>query len=116
MKKKPGALHSSAGRHQLSPELQQIYQEYYTNKAREFIDLLELIKEKDLKSVVDAVEELEKIRKSLVTTDNIKNIIFKLPREEPVDQKDNSIQLASLSQIALLNEMFNLNTKGGYEN
>ena len=117
LKKKPGALHSSAGRHQLSPELQQIYQEYYTNKPREFIELLELIKEKDLKSVIDAVKKLVAIKKSLVTTDNIKNIIFKLPREEErTDSKDTSIHLASINQIALLNEMFNLKSKGRYEN
>ena len=46
LKKKPGALHSSVGRHQLSPELQEIYQEYYINNPRDFIELLELIKEK----------------------------------------------------------------------
>ena len=40
-------------------------------------ELLELIKEKDLESVVAAIAEL-KIKKELVTTDNIKNIIFKL--------------------------------------
>lgn len=117
LKKKPGALHSSAGRHQISPELQQIYQEYYTNKPREFIELLELIKEKDLKSVIDAVNELIAIKKSLVTTDNIKNIVFKLPREEETkESKDTSIHLASINQIALLNEMFNLKSKGRYEN
>ncbi len=110
-------MHSSAGRHQLSPELQQIYQEYYTNKPKEFIELLELIKEKDLKSVIDAVNELAAIKKSLVTTDNIKNIIFKLPREEAMaEDKDTSIQLASINQIALLNEMFNLKSKMRYEN
>lgn len=48
LKKKPGALHSSVGRHQLSPELQEIYQQYYINKPKDFIELLELIKEKDL--------------------------------------------------------------------
>ena len=43
LKKKPGALHSSVGRHQLSPELQEIYQEYYINNPRDFIELLELM-------------------------------------------------------------------------
>lgn len=114
LKKKPGALHSSVGRHQLSPELQEIYQEYYTSNPRDFIELLELIKEKDLESVLKAVEELKKIKKELVTTDNIKNIIFKLPTgNKSLENKDISIQNASIKQIEILNEMFNLKPTGG---
>lgn len=118
LKKKPGALHSSAGRRQLSPELQTIYQNYYTDKARDFIELLELIKEKDLDSVVDAINELKKIKSGLVTTANIRNIVCKTPREyyEPLGAKDLSIQNASIRQIEILNEMFNLKTTGGYKN
>jgi hypothetical protein len=114
LKKKPGALHSSVGRHQLSPELQEIYQEYYTSNPRDFIELLELIKEKDLESVLKAVEELKEIKKELVTTDNIKNIIFKLPTgNKSLGNKDISIQNASIKQIKILNEMFNLKPTGG---
>jgi len=117
LKKKPGALHSSAGRHQLSPELQEIYQEYYISNPRDFIELLELIKEKDLESVLDAIGELKKIKKELVTIDNIKNIIFKLPEDSTsLETKDISIQKASLEQIAILNEMFNMKETGRYEN
>ena len=43
---------------------------------------MELIKEKDVESVLKAIEELKAIKKELVTTDNIKNIIFGLPRED----------------------------------
>jgi len=117
LKKKPGALHASVGRHQLSPELQQVYQEHYINKPRDFIELLELIKEKDLKSILNAVDELKKIKKELVTTDNIKNIIFKVPREnEFLKTKDMSIQKISMEQIAILNNMFDLKAMGGYKN
>src|SRR5699024_57581 len=77
IKKKPGALHSSVGRHQLCPELQEIYHKYYINNPKDFIVLLELIKEKDLKSVLEAIEELANMKKELVNTDNIKNIISK---------------------------------------
>lgn len=117
LKKKPGALHASVGRHQLSPELQQIYQEYYTNNPKDFIELLELIKEKDLENVLKAIEELKQIKRDLVTTDNIKNIIFKLPSDEAsLEPKDISIQKASIKQISILNEMFNLKPVGRYEN
>lgn len=117
LKKKPGALHSSVGRHQLSPELQQIYNNYYTNNARDFIVLLELIKENDLNVVINAIEKLAKIKSKIVNTDNIKNIISKSPRVElVVENKDKSIQNASINQIAILNDMFNLKSVGGYEN
>lgn len=117
LKKKPGALHASVGRHQLSPELQETYQEYYTSNPRDFIELLELIKEKDIDIVLKAVEELRKIKKELVTTDNIKNIIFKLPMDkESLETKDLSIQNASLKQISILNDLFNLKSIGRYEN
>ena len=116
LKKKPGALHSSVGRHQLSPELQETYHKYYISNPRDFIELLELIKEKDLESVLKAIVELSSIKTELVTTDNIKNIVFKLPDDKPLDNRDTSIQNASLKQIAILNEMFNLKTAGRYEN
>lgn len=117
LKKKPGALHSCVGRHQLSPELQEVYQKYYTNNPKDFIVLLELIKEKDLESVLDAIKELEKIKVEMVNTDNIKNIIFKSPTmDNPLGSEDISIQKASLEQISILNEMFKLNSVGGYEN
>ena len=116
-KKKPGALHSSVGRHQLCPELQEIYHNYYINNPKDFIVLLELIKEKDLECVIKAIDKLAKIKKEIVNTDNIKNIIFKLPREEnPLKEKDPSIQKASIDQITVLNDMFNLKNIGGYEN
>lgn len=75
------------------------------------------INQKDLESVLKAVKELSSIKTELVTTENIKNIVFKLPDDKPLDNKDTSIQNASLKQIAILNEMFNLKfTSGGYEN
>jgi DNA-binding Lrp family transcriptional regulator len=118
LKNKPGALHSSVGRHQLCPELKDIYNKYYTNNPKDFILLLELIKEKDLESILDAIKELEEIKTDIVNTDNIKNIVFKLPREiafiEP--EKDTSILKASIQQISALNQMFNLQSIGGFEN
>ena len=117
LKKKPGAVHSSVARHQLSPELQDIYYKYYINNPKDFILLLELIKEKGLKSVLDAITKLVKIKKEIVNTDNIKNIVFKLPTEvEFLVPKDTSILKASIEQISTLSQMFNLPSMGGYEN
>lgn len=68
--------------------------------------------------MLDAVKELSKIKKELVTTDNIKNVIFKkLPGETTLlKPKDASIQKASMNQIYMLNELFNLKSVGGHKN
>ncbi|MBP2025283.1 Mu transposase domain-containing protein [Peptoniphilus stercorisuis] len=117
LKKKPGALHSSVGRHQLSPELQETYQRYYTNNPRDFIELLELIKEKDTTTVLSAIKELKTIKESLVTTDNIKNIVYKLPGEDlRIKREDVEIFESSTKQIQELNNLFNLESMGRYEN
>lgn len=117
LKKKPGALHSSVGRHQLCPELQEIYQKYYINNPRDFIDLLELIKEKDLESVTSAIKELKRIKEELVITENIKNIVYKLPQEDlRLNSKDVAILESSIKQIQELNNLFNLKSAGRYEN
>jgi hypothetical protein len=76
-----------------------------------------LIKEKDLESVLKAVKELEKIKIEMVNTDNIRNIVFKSPTVlNPLETRDLSIQKASLEQISILNDMFNLKSVGGYKN
>lgn len=114
LKKKPGALHSSVGRHQLSPRLQEIYQEYYSKNPRDFIALLEIIKEKDLEKVLVAIEELKGIKKSLVTTENIRNIVYRVPTTtDSLKKEDRIIQKASLDQISVLNKLFNLTSIGG---
>ena len=85
--------------------------------SNNYFTLTELIKEKDLESVLNAIDELKKIKKKLVTTDNIKNIIFRLPMDDtPLESKDMSIQNASIKQITILNEMFSLKSMMGYEN
>lgn len=120
LKKKPGALHSSVGRHQISPELQETYQRYYTNNPRDFIELLELIKEKDTTTVLSAIKELKTIKESLVTTDNIKNIVYKLPglpgEDLRIKREDVEIFESSTKQIQELNNLFNLESMGRYEN
>lgn len=59
---------------------------------------------------------MKKIKKELVTADNIKNTIFRLPADNTTSKgKDLSIQKASIKQISILNELFNLNLAGGLE-
>ena len=118
LKKKPGALHSSAGRHQMCPELQQIYQDYYINNPKDFIVLLELIKQKGLKPVLEAVKKLSQIKRSVVNTDNIKSIILNRPpsNEDYPSSKDSEIEKVSVNLIKKINDIFNMNSEGGLLN
>lgn len=74
LKKKPGALASSLAMKQMDPRLQKLYQEYYTKREKEFIELIQLIQEKDIEKVLDAVEILKKINPTDITTEKIKTI------------------------------------------
>jgi type VI protein secretion system component VasK len=102
---------------QISPRLQQIYHKYYTNNPKDFIALLELIKEKDLNVVIEAVEKLSLIKKEIVNTENIKSLVNKTPTaNNTVEEKDDTIKEQSINQISTLNQLFKLETVGGYKN
>ncbi len=120
LKKKPGAFYSSTARNQMAPKLQQIYNKYYTNNTREFIDLIEIIKKNSFNKVIKAVEKLEKINKKAVTTDAIKIILErnKESKQTSVDTNSNEIEENSKKIIDLytnfLNEQGNTSfMKGG---
>ena len=74
LKKKPGALHSSTAMHQMNPTLQLIYNKYYTQNPKDFIELLELIGEKGLEKIKEVIEELEKLSPVSIDTEKIKMI------------------------------------------
>ena len=72
LKKKPGAIHRSTAMHQMNPKLQNIYNKYYTENSRDFIDLIELISEEGLESIEKAIVSLEKISPLNINTEKIK--------------------------------------------
>ena len=113
LKKKPGSLHASAARRQLEPRLQSIYQTYYTNKPKEFIELLDVIEKNDFEKVLEAIVELSKIKHSIINTENIRSIVNKAPLEEEKPLADPSIDDASKALIIQINSLFSLHTKGG---
>ncbi len=72
IKKKPGSLHSSTAMHQMNPKLQTIYNKYYTENPKDFIELLELIGEKGLQKILNVIKELEKLSPTGVNTEKVK--------------------------------------------
>jgi len=79
LRKKPGALASSTAMHQADPRLQQIYQNHYTKREKEFIELLFVIKEKGIEEVTAAIESLKKISPLDISTEKVKAIVNRNP-------------------------------------
>lgn len=74
LKKKPGALASSTALLQANPQLQNIYHEYYIKREREFIELLQFMKEKSFEKIAAAIRILQKVSPFDITTEKIKTI------------------------------------------
>ena len=106
LKKKPGAIHRSTAMHQMNPKLQNIYNKYYTENPRDFIDLIEIISQEGLESIEKAIKELEKINPMNINTEKIKLICN---RKDEIsiyrEQKNTEIEEHSKS---ILNDYGNL--------
>ena len=92
LKKKPGAIHASTAMHQMNPRLQSIFNKYYTENPKDFIDLIEIISEKGLDKIENIIKELEKISPLGIDTEKIKMLcnrntesVFKNRKEETTD-------------------------------
>ena len=83
LKKKPGALAGSTALQQAQPELQKIYRSYYTRKEKEFIQLLELIGEKGLLAVNNAIILLQRVSPTDISTEKITAICNRNIATEP---------------------------------
>jgi len=88
LKKKPGALHSSTAMQQMNPTLQTIYNKYYTQNPRDFIELLELIGEKGLVKIQMIIQELEDLSPTGVSTEKIK-MLSNRDKHEPSTSTNN---------------------------
>ena len=88
LKKKPGALANSTAIKQAQSELQQIYNLYYTEKPKEFLDLLEIIREKSLTVVQEAIAELERLSPIGVDTEKIKFLCSREHRARPEEKEE----------------------------
>ncbi len=115
-KKKPGALHNSTVINKCTHRIQEIYNNYYITNPKEFLELLKIITEKDIKTVDEAILELETIGKKHVTTENIKNIVNQEKKDiypnKNVEETDEILE-NSLLILDKLSEAFASNDLGG---
>jgi hypothetical protein len=101
LKKKPGALPSSAALNQADPRLQQIYHTYYITKEKEFIDLLQYVGIVGIQKILDAIEKLRKIDPIDITTDKIK-IICERKVDEYIENTKTNNEIEDKSKEMLL--------------
>lgn len=59
--KKPGALHKSTAMLQADTKIKNIFEHYYSKDAKTFLEILEVIYEKGVDAVEEALKELELI-------------------------------------------------------
>ncbi len=79
LKRKPGALNGSLALNQLSEKVKEIREDYFSNDAKGFIELLEYCKEKNIyfTEVENAVDKIKKITPKSISKDKILAVISK---------------------------------------
>lgn len=101
LKKKPGAIHSSTAMQQVNPRLQTIYNNYYTESPKEFIELIEIISEKGLEKIEETIKELEKISPIGISTEKIKLLCNRDMEEKIVNKLEKSTEIEDNSRDML---------------
>lgn len=93
--KKSGALENSTAMLNLDTQIKNIYNKYFTQNPKEFLDLYEIILEKGISTVQNVIEELEKISPIDISAEKVKLICNKKIIEENIDTINDEIAIAS---------------------
>lgn len=96
LKKKPGAIPNSKAL-DLNKNLKYIYQKYYTAKPKQFIDILQKYKEKDINEIENILVEIAN------SPSNMNNI--------ELSELEDSITKATKRQINLITQKLMLGAK-----
>ena len=84
LKKKPGALHQSTALLRSDAKVKKIYEDHYSNDAKGFLDILEIIYKKGVDEVYTAVKKLEGITPQDMSADKILALCEEEKEEVPV--------------------------------
>ena len=93
LKRKPGALSQSTALLQADTQIKTIYEKYYTNDARTFLEVLEIINAAGAEPVAKALEELMRISPLDLSADKVKAVCNRNENE------NNFITRTSYSQL-----------------
>jgi len=102
--RKPGALKSSVAFDQSDEKIKQIYQEYFTDDNRGFIELLQYCKNKNtgIETLEKAIQKLKQISGANISKDTVIAVMEK--SESPEIKQNTNDEIHQYSQ-ALLNEL-----------
>ncbi|MFB9989313.1 IS21 family transposase, partial [Bacillus benzoevorans] len=120
LKKKPGALAGSTALQQADKKIKTIYDTYYNNRAKEFVELLQYIKEESTLSEIErSIKELCRIHPSHVTTDKIKILCAKNKNTAvssvPKSKETNDITEHAKANLKMYDELFQTESVGKEE-
>ena len=120
LKKKPGALAGSTALQQADTKIKTIYETYYIKREREFIELIQYIRdESNIGEIERSIEELRKINPSHVTTDKIKILCAKSMDSSPtsvtVSKEAKDIADQAKAHLKMYDELFQTETLGKKE-
>lgn len=101
IKKKPGSLHSSTAMRQMNPKLHTIYNNYYTENPKDFVDLLQLISEKSLDKVLESIKELESLSPTGVNTEKIKMLCNRSENQDNIKNNERTTEIEKNSKLIL---------------
>lgn len=108
LKRKPGALAGSVALAQLDSRLKTIYEMYFSNRAKEFIEIIEYLKQPSItiEKIESSIKKLQPCRVEDVTIDKIK-ILCERVHENPkqITNHEDEIYQQCKSQLILLCEL-----------
>ncbi|MFZ7130772.1 MAG: IS21 family transposase [Eubacteriales bacterium] len=102
IKRKPGSLHSSTAMRQMNPKLQTIYNNYYTENPKDFVELIEIISEHGLNKVIKIIDELQKISPTGVNTIKIKTLCNRDENVSYITNNERTTEILEKSKTILI--------------
>ncbi|BBE30397.1 transposase [Tepiditoga spiralis] len=107
LKRKPGALHSSLALHQVPQKIKKIYNNYFTTKPKEFINLLEYMYKNNLRinDIEETIEKLERISPKDISATKIKILYENKINNNQKNKYQGTIEEYSRKQLLHLKEL-----------
>ncbi|MGP8328774.1 MAG: IS21 family transposase [Methanosarcinaceae archaeon] len=109
LKRKPGALKGSLAMSQIDSRLHKIYETYYVNREKDFIDIIEYVKQPlvTIEKIESSIKQLQPCRAEDVTIDKIKILCEREDKSQnPQNNQADEINKMCHSQLILLSQIF----------
>ena len=100
LKRKPGALHQSTALLQMDTMVKNIYDNYYSNNPKTFLDVLELIYEKGVDDVYAAIQSLQVLSPLDMGADKLRIICDKADSSKNLKVGIDHLSIKSKSTLA----------------